>query len=285
MTKSRPVESGHGIVGLSQKDIGRATLAMTAQHPVTLYAAAAGVLGVLASTVLGPSLALFGLTVGGISVGSGSWIVNYFFRNEHFARRYLEKIRTEMEKRKEQMLESVRRRLAGFADDVDAGEFARQGLGQITKVQEKFDNMQGLLASKLSVTELTYGRYFGTAEQVVLSVLDNLHDMADLLESVRTIDRDYLQSRMKSLKRQRGLSGADEQELATLETRAGLREGQLEKVNILLTKNEEAMTSLDRTTAAIAAMKTVAGRSTVDMETARQQLEELARRAQDYSLT
>ena len=77
------------VVGLSRGDLSRATLGMTVQHPVTLYTTAGGVLGVLAAALLGPTVPFFGLAVGGLSLGAGSWIVNYFFRNENFARKYL----------------------------------------------------------------------------------------------------------------------------------------------------------------------------------------------------
>ena len=58
---------------------------------------------------------------------------------------------------------------------------------------------------------------------------------------------------------------------------------QLDKVNQLLTNNEEAMTALEEATAAIAAMHTGGKFSDADYESAIAQLQEIAGRAYLYN--
>jgi len=140
--------------------------------------------------------------------------------------------------------------------------FAAQGAEQFTRIREKFENLREILAQKLNTGELTYGRYFGTAEQVYLSVLDNLRDVVNLLNSVSSIDADYINSRLYELSKHKNPTEADKQEVETLNERKQLRESQSQKVDVLLTLNEKAMTQIDQTTAAIAEMKTVMAKIT-----------------------
>ena len=114
-----------------------------------------------------------------------------------------------------------------------------------------------MLADKLNRKELTFARYLGTAEQVYLSVLDNLLSVASTLKSAATIDSSYIQSRLDLLGSIETPAEADLQETQTLNKRLDLRVKQLERVNTLLTKNEVAMTELDNTTAAISQMRTI----------------------------
>jgi dsDNA-binding SOS-regulon protein len=121
------------------------------------------------------------------------------------------------------------------------------------------------------------------AEQVYLSGLDNLQRIAHTLASIQAIDEDYVRSRILDLKRIREPSASKTQELESLQARLSLKDAQRAKVDQWLAQNEQAMTQIDSTMAAIAALDTVRGHATTDLETAMRELAELARRAPDYS--
>ena len=72
-------------------------------------------------------------------------------------------------------------------------------------------------------------------------------------------------------------------EQGALLERLGLREKQKEKAQGFLSLNEEAMTNMDKTIAAITEMRTEDDRAKMELETAMNRLQDLASRAKDYN--
>jgi hypothetical protein len=136
-----------------------------------------------------------------------------------------------------------------------------------------------VLNRRLDAGELTYARYLTTAQQVYLSALDNLHEIAISLRSISTIDRDYIEARLAELHSQS--SDSAQSERASIEGRLELLTSQEEKVARLLAQNESGMTAMDRTATALA--DAPIGRTPEDAEAAMAALEELAQRAMKYA--
>ena len=160
---------------------------------------------------------------------------------------------------------------------------SEQGVDQLRMLREKLDSLIQVLNTRLQAGELTYGRYFATAEQVYLSAVDNLSEVVVSLKSVSSIDREYIDGRLKEL---RGANHRDEEntkEVATLESRRDLLDKQTKKVADLTAQNEEAMTVLARTATALADTRTTKGRASVNADEAMAELEMLAKRAGKYS--
>ena len=284
MAETQAQTASPNIGDFSRKATQKAVLTHTLQHPLTLFPVAIGVLGTIGILLFQAPVLAIGAAAGGFGIGVGSWLVNYLFRNKTWANRYVEKLHKKIEEQKEAALLKIERDLLHSQTVKGTEAFAEQGAAQFKMIQDCFENLRSILGEKLNAGELTYSRYLGTAEQVYLSVLDNLQNIATLFKSIRTIDRDYLEDRVSSLKAMKALSEADEQELETLEKRSRLREEQIKKIDMLLTHNEKALTELDQTTTSIAAVKTSQGRAKVDLESAMKELEELAKRSQKYSV-
>ena len=175
-------------------------------------------------------------------------------------------------------------RLAQLERDLLAVD-AAQGLEQLRMFRHKLDALTGVLQRRMNAGELTFGRYLGTAEQVYLAALDNLHEIVVVLTSAGGIDREYIGRRLAELEAARG-TGADQvRERDTLNERHRLLERQLAKVAGLYAQNEAAMTTLDNTAMALAETRTGKGRATVDAEAAMAQLEDLAKRTGKYAAT
>jgi hypothetical protein len=101
-----------------------------------------------------------------------------------------------------------------------------------------------------------------------------------LLESVGGIDLAYIDKQLASIKEP--INEADRKEREALIRRRTLRTQQLERVNELLAANEEAMTALEETVVAVAAMSTNTALAQGDFETAIAQLQQVAVRARQY---
>ncbi len=103
------------------------------------------------------------------------------------------------------------------------------------------------------------------------------------LQSAGSIDPGYIKKRLEELTGKNEQNGSDIREVETLNQRLELWEDQLKKTSELLSNNEEAMTKVEETTAAIAALHTGADFAATDLETSMKQLQELAQRAQIYN--
>lgn len=151
---------------------------------------------------------------------------------------------------------------------------------QLQAIGEKRDNLTAILDERLKSGELTYSRYQSTAQQVYLAVIGNLREVAIARKSVRTIDVDYIDTRLGEL-RASGDHPGSQAEITSLEDRRALATTQDAKATYLLAQNESAMTLLDRTATALA--DAPIGLAPQDAEAAMASLKELADRAGMYA--
>lgn len=257
----------------SAKSVNKAVALDVLEHPGFLYPAAGGVLGGLAALLLGANPVVLAIAAGGLGIAGLSWLINFGLRREHFANLYVRKIFTRMERQRREQMNALRKSL----DQVDCAE----GEAQFGRLNEKFSAFQRMLSDKLNPAELTYGRYLGMGEQVYLGSLDNLQRVVNTLKTVQVIDDEYISKRLKELQRKTGSDNA--KEVQSLQERQDLRNRQLVKVQQLLAQNEEAMTKIDLTIAAIADMETEPGQASMQLDAAMMELQRLAQRAKHYS--
>lgn len=262
-------------INFSETAVNKAVLKNTLQHPSVLYPATVGILSFAAAAMLGPSGILLAVGIGASGIASASWLTHFFARKERFANDYVQKLYKEMESKRQ----SHTIKLTETLHEVES----EQGINQFDRLQTKFTTFGDLLKQKLNPSELTYSRYMGMAEQVYSGALDNLYDIANTLKGVNIIDHKHINKRLKEIEKNQNVSEKQQREIATLNERLKLRHSQLEKIENYLAQNEEAMTEIDRTIAAIAEMRTESGRATMDIESAMNRLSELAKRAKDYS--
>jgi len=158
-----------------------------------------------------------------------------------------------------------------------------QGVAQLRHLQDKIRTFEGVLQRRLQAGELTYGRYLAIAEQVYLSALDNLHEIAVTLQSASGIDADYIRSRLDELRETASPTEDHERAVTALSERNTLLQTQHQRVVQLLAQNESAMTVLDKTAAALAQTKIGRGEAKMDAEAAMKELERLAGRIGAYA--
>lgn len=259
----------------SASAVRRAVIAGTVGHPLSVYPTVAAILGGLAVLLFGPTAPIVWGASGAAAVGLSSWLINYFFRKESFAKAYLERVHAAVATRTRESLGTLRADLEALS--------LEQGVEQLEQFGRKLENLKDLLGRKLDLREITYGRYLGIAEQVYLSAIDNLHEAALALRAASAIDFDYVEERLGEIRRQKLDTEESREEVKALEERKTLRAQQNERVAELLAQNESAMTQLDSAAAAIAAIRTGPGRAMMDTETAMKELAQLARRARQYS--
>lgn len=273
------------LADFSQSAIQKAVTRKTLEHPVVLYPAVISLLGGFSLALFGLSPWLIGAAAGGLGVAFISWLTNFSLRRDSFATDYVR----QLQQRIEQQSEAKKRQLSKALAEVDS----RQGEHQFKRFSDKFSAFQSMLAKKLNPGELTYGRYLGMAEQVYLGAIDNLQSIVDGLKAMQVIDVRYIETRIKELQplvkagdklKAQGLEDVNASELDSLLKRQEIYQSQKLKVDKLLTQNEAALTQLDLTIAAIAELRTTDNAASLDLETAMQELEKLAAKAQNYSI-
>ncbi|MBI3552082.1 MAG: hypothetical protein HY077_06155 [Elusimicrobia bacterium] len=272
------------VADFSREATKKAVLKATLEHPVTMYSAGVGMLGALAVGLFGAATLPVAATVGGLGLGMGSMLYNYFVRGDALADLHVKQLYEDLAKQRRKTMDGLEKSLKRVGDKAkgEVAEQAEQGAQQFSQIGERFETLKKTLDEKLSTGELTYGRYLGAAEQVYLSVLDNLSVMAAQLQSVAAIDTRYISSKRKALGAQNSQRAADKEELKTLEERDRLVKETLEKVNDLVSRNEVAITQMDKLSAALAELRTLPGAS-VDLDTAIGEMEELAKQASQYN--
>lgn len=272
------------IADFSQAATKKAVLKAGLENPVTMFSTGIGVLGALAVGLFGAATLPVAATVGGLGVGVGSLLYNYFVRGGTLADLHVKKLYEELAKQRRKVMENLEKSLKRLGEKCrgEVAEQAEQGVQQFTQAGERFEALKASLDAKLAPGELTYARYLGAAEQVYLSVLDNLTVMAALLQSACAIDTNYIASRRKALLAMRSPRPADQEELKTIEERDRVAKETLDKVNDLVTRNEVAITQMDKLGAALAELRTLPGGASVDLDTAIQEMEELAKQAYRY---
>lgn len=251
-------------------------------HPMVLYPAAIGLLSGFAAFLY--DLPMLFLGMGGLlAVGAGTSVINYFFRGEAISGKYLEKLAQKYRKERERLLETLTADLQHCATVAGAEQYGNQGQLQFVGIDRKYQRLRELLQRKFKVGELTYGSFLGAAEQVHLSVIDNLLRIVTLIQSAETIDPEYIAARIKDVQSLKKVTEADEREFEAYQKRLELRENQLQQVNTLLTENEESMTVMDETIAAIADIQTGKGLADSDLQSAMSHLKEIAGRTKLFN--
>lgn len=212
---------------------------------------------------------------GGALLGLGSmvWSANLSVRKNAITRNYLARLRRAIEQERA-------RKLAELGAELQELN-CPQGHSQIKKLEEHFSAFRKILDKKLNPDEVTYGRYLGIAEQVYLSGIDNLNQIAVLIRSTSSIDPQYIQKQIEELDNN-GIDNSGDDYSALRRRLELLNESKL-GIDRLLNENERAMTQLTLTGTRLARIETQQREARIEMESAMSELAYLGDNAEIYN--
>lgn len=261
--------------------IQKAVVQSGLKHPVTIYSIALGISAGVVGSLFDISM-LLGTAIGLTLLGPAWAVLQIFFRHEAVGSRYLNSLHRRQKQYELQLIDNIERGLRSCAGADGLDRTAKTGIAQLKSIRIKLDNVKELLGMKLRPNEITYGRFMGAAEQVSLSVLDNLNTVAGILKSATSIDLSYIHGRLREIDQspQAGPEALDQRR--SLEQRLDLWNRQVKKIDRLMAGNEAAMTEMETISAAIAQWPQDRKFSNSDIESAIAQLHALASQAHDY---
>lgn len=256
----------------SKASISKAVIKEALTHPASLFPGVFAILCGLSGALFSSPL-LLAASAGIFLTGASSFIVNYCFRYNSLGRRYLAGLSRSIIDQKAHLINNLQSDLSECLSIDEAR--CQQGIDQFSAVKQKYIDIKDLLSAKLSDSELLYEQFIGSVEQVYLSVLDNLREIIGIMQG---LPDDEGPSRITKSNGQE-TSEAEQRQIAAISRRRELRLAQLEKLDALLAKNEEALTQLEEAAVAISSMRTEGRFSENDPEESIRQLKDIAQRA------
>ncbi|MFA6430360.1 MAG: hypothetical protein WC229_02240 [Candidatus Paceibacterota bacterium] len=230
---------GQDTLVFSESAARRDALAETLQHPLTLWPAVVGISGAVAAGLFAlVSFPVAGsIALGGVGFGITNWAIRFFGGKDNCMKSYYNRLHEQFEILKEKKLATLGKDLKKLG--------CKLGCEQVSQFEEKFQNLLIVLERVLSSTELTFGRYKVTAEQVYHSGIENLDRVITILTNIDDIDRQELSERIDALEKNQSGKSSEEITLKALRERLRLYDQSQEEVANLLAQNEQALTAID----------------------------------------
>lgn len=260
----------------SKPAIKSALLSHTNSHWTVRYSLPLIAGSLVAGGIFGFTYPVFLSILATSGIGITSWVYNYFVNGNSFEQEYVARLRSIIAEQTENKRKHLNEDLASYG--------SKRGIHQLDLFQKKFENLIDVLNSKFDSTQLTYSRYYGIAQEVFLSGIDNLSAVVTALKTINTIDVSYLKTRLEELKSGSMENIANVKESEALKRRLRSFKEQKDKISALLAENEEALAQFDETAIAISEIERARDKeSKMSMERAMQDLQEMMKRAKHFS--
>lgn len=258
---------------LSPKATERAVLKYCLFNPVSLYSNGIGLLGGVATALMGTSILATGMMVGGLALGTLCSSYYYLIRKEKLSKIYADGILRTLAEKRENAIKDLESGLEALESHPKLGKYARILGDQCRILGASFKSLEETLATKLNPNEITYSRYVSASEQVYLAVIDNALVILALLNTLRTFDLDYIKQRLKD----------NPEANSPLRKRIDLYNSEVKKIEEMLHTNEEALTSMDNLRTSLASLRINNTQANLDLETAMEEMQNLATKVHNYN--
>lgn len=254
-------------------------LSKTITNPLTIFPVAGGGLLLAAWLIFDASMYFMGSGILGVVFGISMFPINFYGRYNTFKIKYFRELREENEQIAQKKLEDI-------MEFLDERNF-EQGAEQVEKIQASMKSFERVLNRKFEPHEFAHARYHGVAEQVMNNTLLNLAQVVTLLESVDSIDPDYIERRIGEIGeaaggKEKNMTAAQKSEIKSLEERWELRESSFTRIDELLSMNECALTELGKIANSIATSNTTGTSAEAELSSAIESLNGLGEEAQKH---
>ncbi|MFV2014533.1 MAG: hypothetical protein ACC656_03840, partial [Candidatus Heimdallarchaeota archaeon] len=222
----------------------------------------------------------FGLLITALGILSFStirWVYVIFIDSKNFKTKYVKQLQDAINTQIEEKRKDLKRNLLKNG--------CSQGAKQLIQFKNKFETLIDILQTKFYKGQLTYQRYYGTAQEVYLSGIDNLNSVVMSYKALESIDTAYMKKRLTYIQTKNYQNDIHlKKEFDAIKRAVDTFENQNEKIKALLAENITALVQIDETTIAISQItRTKNNEAQIDMENSMNALVDLAKRSQLYS--
>lgn len=176
------------------KAVHRAVLKETLQHPLTILPAAVSALSLLYMGLISFDPRSFGIGFGAALFGAGAWVVNYFFRGEHFAAERVRQLRAQREQDRAAVAAALRA-------DCEAAEFSA-GARAAQELTQTYESLCQLLADRAGGGDASAVRFAVLADDTYQEGLQLLAAALDTHRALGEIDADRLRDELRAWTRE-----------------------------------------------------------------------------------
>ena len=231
----------------SKDQIQKAVNRDIAQHSLTLFPAAAGVLGLLWGALFAAPAAL---ALGGLGILTSVCFasIQKFGRFGKLTTAYVNQLRNTQKKALLNKLSNIKPELERLG--------CHQGAAQVDLLQSKFQGLEDVIAEKLANQPDKSSRLSAIAEKLHLATIENLLHAGQILKSVEAIDVSYLDEQIAR--------AHTEAEKESLLARKALKLEGVDAAEHCIANNELAMTKVSQLAVDLA--RTKSQNSAYDLE-------------------
>ena len=231
----------------SKEHIEKAVAREIAQHSLTLYPAAAGILALLWGGLFTVPLAI-GVGVLSLATSVGFFCLQKFGRFGKLTTAYVNRLRGQQKEKLVQKLGTLAPELERLG--------CHQGAAQVELLKSKFAGLDEVIQQRLAGDDSRASRIRAIADQLYLATIDNLQHAGQILKSVENIDLSYIEEQIAR--------AHSPQEKESLEERKRLKLEGIDAAEEAIANNELAMTKVSQLAVELA--KTRAQDNPYDME-------------------
>lgn len=269
----RPANCGVDPLVYSEAAAQKAAFSDSVQHPFTLWPTAMGVMGGVGALMFATVPIATIITLGGVTIGTANWAYRFFVKRDSNMQKYYDTLHERFEVLKSRQVRMLVNKLSELG--------CPEGSEQVGKFDEKIEILREILGKVLSTGELTYSRFMGTAETVFNTGIQNLGRVVNLLTSIRDIDREDLENKIKKIQKKGSLTKSDQTLLDAYQKRVSEYNSVMTEVSQLLAENEQAITAICEASTAAARIGDREAKMTPEekMRDARELLDQMIARA------
>lgn len=242
-------------------------------NEVFMYPAALGVVGLGGVFLLDVYLVLFIiLAVGGIGVGGGKWLLDYFVKRHAIIQGYYHQRRVALEKETAAKLKGLKNALVGLEQE--------RAAKQVDYLTSGMDRLKEKLIKKFGKDSSEYDQFMMEAQRTYLAALYNLNLIVSSLKDVRSmICVKDSEDRIAELKRERDRDNLEE--IALQQSQIDKYHAVEERAKELVTKVEACITALIETTTSLETFRTTRKEMEIDARKSIERLTNVADNTRD----
>lgn len=154
----------------------------------------------------------------------------------------------------------------------------QDGKLQLQKLVARFENFVEVLDEKFDRTELTYKRFRGVGNEILVVTMENVEQIVSALKNIEDIDHVSVKKQLSDLE----ISGKNPEKRDVLKKRLLLRDSELRRIDQLVLQNEKAITQMDETVIEISKIKAGKDSKPKDFNVAMEGLLDINKRIKDH---